>query len=61
MPKGFLRVDILPLRDEMQPTCRSCKKEIRFAKTPRGKTMPISQIDGEWVSHFMDCPNYVNK
>jgi len=56
MPKGKLNVEILSLRDEKIPTCRACKAEIRFAKTPRGKTMPISKNEsGEWCAHFMLC------
>jgi len=57
MPKGKLNVEILPLRDDKIPTCRACKTEIRFARTPRGKTMPISKVDGEWYAHFMKCEN----
>ena len=58
MPKGSLNVEILPLRDETIPSCRYCKREIRFAKTPRGKTMAISREDnGPWTAHFVQCPN----
>ena len=58
MPKGKLNCELLPLRDEKQPTCRGCKAEIRFALTPRGKHLPISKDEnGEWIAHFADCPN----
>lgn len=57
MPKGSLKCEIMPLRSEKQPTCRGCGKEIRFAKTPRGKHMPVSLTeDNKYQAHFADCP-----
>jgi hypothetical protein len=41
--------------------CRGCSKSILWAKTTKGKLMPISQMrDCSWVSHFFDCPNAKN-
>ena len=37
--------------------CKACNKEIFFAKTKKGKMMPIELVSlGEWESHFATCP-----
>lgn len=37
--------------------CRGCYKKIYWASTENGKKMPIIQNEqGEWQSHFTDCP-----
>jgi hypothetical protein len=37
--------------------CYGCGKLIAFGLTVNGKNMPISKMgDGQWVSHFFDCP-----
>jgi len=62
MPKGSLNCELLPYRtkdgSDIEPTCRACKQKIRFVKTPRGKTMPVSKNASEnWEAHFIACPN----
>ena len=40
-------------------TCRFCKKEIEWWKTPRRRLIPMDvNPDGTCVSHFATCPNY---
>ena len=37
--------------------CKGCRAEIIWAKTMRGKNMPIRWDENEgWISHFSDCP-----
>jgi len=42
--------------DETPARCGWCWKEIFRWKTEAGKTMPVSMQDGEYISHFADCP-----
>ena len=37
--------------------CKRCKRtDIIWAKTRRGKNMPIRWDGEKWISHFSDCP-----
>ena len=38
-------------------TCKGCGKMIFFARTAKGKLMPVSELgDHSLVAHFYDCP-----
>jgi len=37
--------------------CKACGAEMHWAETKAGKKMPIvKDKDGDWISHFVDCP-----
>ena len=48
------------LDDKKRGICRRCGAEIDWAVTKRNKWMPIvKDKDGNWVSHFVDCPQAI--
>lgn len=49
--------ELLPLRNGKEALCRECNAPIRFAKTPRGSNMPVSEKDGKWHAHHNVCAN----
>lgn len=41
--------------DSYKTLCKKCGKPIRFAITSLGKSMPITETEKGWQSHFADC------
>lgn len=58
MSRGVQNVEVMGTpRTTKKVNCRGCGKEIFFAKTSKGKWLPVSQLgDGTFVAHFFDCP-----
>lgn len=50
--KGGATVEIIGKRG----TCKSCGAVFEWAMTKGGGLMPVVQVDGEFVSHFANCP-----
>jgi len=52
MPNGPKQhVQVLPVTGR-EPTCKICKKKIRFVKTHTGSMFPIMRDEENWYAHF---------
>lgn len=59
-PQTFDELKAAGYKFQNHSNCRSCKAEIEWWETPRGKKMPFDLMpagDSPAVTHFTTCPN----